>query len=133
MPRPKTNLDTWRGAIETRITEGQTQQEILTWLHEEGIRVSRSTFQGILRLWGTDSNRTRLRNRLQDPSLPITIHDLWSQQQLSDTQIAETLTARGLDLSTRQVKEIRLQYKWHRRNDNPEVQKASFQQAKEAC
>ena len=76
MPRPKTNLDAWRDTIETRITEGQTQQEILTWLHEEGIRVARSTFQGILRLWGTDSNRTRLRNRLQDPSLPTTIRDL---------------------------------------------------------
>ena len=41
MPRPKTNLDAWRGAIETRTAEGQTQQEILTWLHGEGIKVAR--------------------------------------------------------------------------------------------
>ena len=84
MPRPKTNLDAWRGAIETRIAEGQTQQEILTWLHGEGIRVARSTFQAIIRLWGTENDRTRLRMRLQDPSIHAAVHDLWSQHQLND-------------------------------------------------
>jgi hypothetical protein len=133
MPRPRTNLDAWRVEIETRTAQGQTQQEILNWLHEEGVRVARSTFQAILYEWGTLSDRTRLRIHLQDPSLLTAIHDLWSRQQLSDTQIAETLTARGMVLSTLQVQEIRLKHKWHRRNNDPEVQAASFQLAKQAC
>ena len=85
MPRPKTNLDAWRGTIEQRITEGQTQDEILTWLQGEGVGVTLRTFQRILQTWGTLSNRTRLRNSLQDPSLPAAVHDLWSQHQLNDT------------------------------------------------
>ena len=132
MPRPKKDLDAWRGAIEQRIMEGQTQHEILSWLAGEGIIVSQRTFKRILQAWGTQSNYTRLRIHLQDPSIPTAVHDLWSRDQLSDTQIAEVLTARGIALSTLQVQEIRLKYKWHRRNDNPEVQEASFQQVKEA-
>jgi hypothetical protein len=58
------------GMIEQRITEGQTQDEILTWLQGEGVRVTLRTFQRILHAWGTLSNRTRLRNSLKDPSLP---------------------------------------------------------------
>jgi hypothetical protein len=71
------------GTIEQRITEGQTQDEILTWL-QEGVRVTLRTFRHILQAWGTLSNRTRLRNSLQDPSLPTAVHDLWSQHQLDD-------------------------------------------------
>ena len=130
MPRPKTDLDAWRGAIEQRIIEGQTQHEILSWLAEEGIIVSQRTFKRILQAWSTQSNSTRLRIRLQDPSIPTAVHDLWSRDQLSDAQIAEVLTARGTALSTLQVQEIRLKHKWHRRNDNPEVQEASFSTSK---
>jgi hypothetical protein len=85
MPQPKTNLDVWRGTIEQRIAEGQTQDEILTWLQGEGVRVTLRTFQRILQAWGTLSNRTRLRNSLQDPSLPTAVYDLWPQHQLDDT------------------------------------------------
>ena len=78
MPRPQTNLDAWQDTIEARITEGQTQYEILTWLAGEGVRVSRGTLRSILRLWGIESDRSRLRNHRQDPSVPTAIHDLWS-------------------------------------------------------
>lgn len=84
--------------------------KILTWLQGEGVRVTLRTFQRILQAWGTLSNRTRLRNSLQDPSLPTAVHDLWPQHQLDDTQIAETLTARGTPLSALRVQEIRLQH-----------------------
>ena len=103
MPRPKTNLDAWRGTIEQRITEGQTQPEILAWLNREGIVVSRSTFKRILQAWGAQTNYARLRIHLQDPSLPAAVHELWSQHQLNDAQIAETLTARGTALLALQV------------------------------
>ena len=63
----------------------------------------------------------------------MTIHDLWSQHQLDDTQIAETLTARGIDLSPLQIQKIRWKYKWHRRNVNPVVQEATSLEAKNAC
>ena len=99
MPRPKTNLDTWRSTIEQCITEGQTQPEILAWLNREGITVSRSTFKRILQAWGAQTNYSRLRIQLHDPSLPTAVHELWSQHQLNDAQIAEILTARGKALS----------------------------------
>ena len=133
MPRPKVDLSAWQNDIKQRITQGQSQHDILLWLAKEGIKVSRGTLRAILRLWGTESDRSRLRTSRQDSSLPIAIHNLWSQQQLDDTQIVETLTARGIALSTRQVRDIRLEHKWHRRNDNPEVQEASFLLVKHAC
>ena len=100
MPRPKTDLDAWRVDVEHRIIEGRTQKEIITFLNGEGIVVSRSTLQANLRSWGTESNYTRLRNQLQNPSIAIDIHNLWSQQ-LEDSQIAEVLTTQGISLSTR--------------------------------
>ena len=84
MPRPKIDLDAWQGTIEQRLNQGQPQHEILQWLAGEGIVVSRSTFTRILQAWGTQSNYTKLRIRLQDPVLYTTIHNLLYQQQLSD-------------------------------------------------
>ena len=101
MPRPKTNLDTWRTAIEQRISEGKTQTEIRNWLQGNGIMVSRGTFRSILRLWNAQSDRSRLRKQGQDASVPTAVHELWSQQHLDDVQIAETLTTRGIALSAR--------------------------------
>ena len=126
MPRPKIDLNNWRTLIEQRLNEGQTQHDVLLWLADEGIRVSKDTLRANLRQWGVRSNLSRFRISRQDDSLPTMIHSLWSRQQLDDTQIAETLTARGTALSTRQVRDIRALYKWHRRNNNPEAQEASF-------
>ena len=133
MPRPKKDLDAWRTNIEQRIIQGQTHQEILIWLAGKGISVSRGTLRAILRQWGTQSDRSRLLNSSQNASLPTAVHDLWSQRRLTDIQIAETLTARGIALSTRQVQSIRLRHSIYRRNNDPETQAAAFIETQAAC
>ena len=64
--------------------------------------------------------------------MPTAIHSLWSQQYLTDTEIAETLSARGTALSIRQVQEIRLQHQMLRRNNSPETQANAYLQTLEA-
>jgi hypothetical protein len=115
MPRPRKNLDRFRDEIERRITDRQTQDQILSWLATQGVNVSKNTLSSLYVAWGV-SRHTR--TVASEADLVSAIYAAYHSTNHSDQIIADNVTAQGIPTTTNQVKEIRLAHGWRRRGDN---------------
>jgi hypothetical protein len=98
---------------------GSTQEELLTWLNQRGVTVSRSTLARRLKLWQEESARDS--ERLID----LIDHLFHTQPTYSDDLISRRLKEDyNLQATARHIKTIRLRNSWLRRNNDPEANQA---------
>jgi hypothetical protein len=120
-PQPSTAAidDFEEELIQMNIT-GSTQEELLTWLDERGVTVSRSTLARRLKLWQEESpssDNEQLTN--------LTDHLFHTQPIYSNCLISRRLKEDyKLQAIARHIKTIRLSNSWLRRNNDLEANQA---------
>ena len=96
--------------------EGFTIAQILSWLNEEGIKISRSKLYQYLKGWDAQVQR----RALTDEQIHGSVLPLAQRTLLSDTKIARRLTEDlGIDTSSRQVRRARTRYRAIKRFEDP--------------
>ena len=90
-----------------------TYEDMLTWLHQEGVEVSRRTLARRLVLWNAQKlqiSTVNVRNEAAIEQLTQAVDHLFhTQPTYTDTQIAKRLQEdHDIQTTTHQVKEIRL-------------------------
>jgi arsenate reductase-like glutaredoxin family protein len=105
-----------------------TREEMLTWLSQKGIEISLRTLNRRLAVWQAN-RRTWTYCTSKDQLAEIIDHLFHHHHTFSDHQIAKRIKDDyQMDTTARQVKEIRLECGWFRRNndlESAEAQEAS--------
>jgi hypothetical protein len=127
MPRPTVDLEEYRDGIELLFGQSHTQREILGWLAGQGMIISMPTLQRRIQSWGAS---TRTTTPSTDQILIDSIAHESHTTSANDQTIADRLCAQGIDTTRRQVKRVRLQQGWRRREDDPEQREATRQETK---
>jgi hypothetical protein len=115
MPRPRKNLDEFRAEIELRVTNGQTQKEICSYLATEGLRVSRNTLSARCVAW--EAIRYS-KTSVSEPALVSAVETAFHTTHHNDETIARNITTQGIPTTQSQVKKVRLAHGWRRRANN---------------
>ena len=98
---------------------GSTQEELLTWLNQRGVTVSRSTLARRLKLWQEESSRD------SEQLINLIDHLFHTQPTYSDGLISQRLKEDyNIQATARHIKTIRLRNSWLRRNNDLEANQA---------
>ena len=111
MPANPINLETFRDEISQRIFDkGQSYQAVLTWLATEKVYISKRTLEQPVAAWKATWT--------PDQTAVDRISHLYHTTRSSDTEIARSLNAEGIDISHWQIERIRWAHNWRRRAVN---------------
>lgn len=92
--------------IEKRVGAVVPITQILEWLHEEGVKVSKRTLEGRLNEWGVVSKHTECSGAPQTEQLVAAVGDPLAYYFYNDNVIAGMLNADGFKTTTNQVQKI---------------------------
>jgi hypothetical protein len=124
---PPIDLEPLREEIEQRFAT-HTYQQLIEWLTDKhGIIVAKTTLKRRFKEWGLFHREAAL-----TPTALESISFLFHTTTDNDDDIAATLTAQGIPISTRQVKRARLSQGWRRRNRLAEQQEEQRRTTTEA-
>jgi hypothetical protein len=111
MPPAAVDISRFRAQIEKRIlVDHHKQIEVVNWLRTEGVSITAGILKARCKEWGLSR-----RGATTDPAAVERVYDRFHKTTENDSKIAAALTAEGLSISSRQVKELRLQYGWRRK------------------
>jgi hypothetical protein len=114
MPRPAVDLEGFRNEIERRIKAHHTQTEILSWLANQGCRISRNTLSARVNAWEA-SRQSRTPD--SDVALLAAVELAYNTTHDDDEAIAAAIVSQGIHTTQNQVKRLRLANNWlHRQN-----------------
>src|SRR5271155_4130630 len=118
-----TAIDHYAPQLIEMATTNATQDDMLIWLYQKGVQVSLRTLQRRLADW--DVKRGGFSHVKDDAAIDQLIkevnHLFHSQPTYSDAQIACRIADdHGLHSTSHQIKQIRLQHGWLRRNNDLE-------------
>jgi hypothetical protein len=114
MPRSAVDIDRFRTEIEKQLlVDHRTQKEVLSWLETQGVSITLRQLGLRCKEWNTSR-----RGVTTDEKAIEKVYWRFHTTTKDDATIAKKLTSKGLSISARQVKELRLQRHWRRQASN---------------
>jgi hypothetical protein len=114
MPRSAVDIDRFRTEIEKQLlVDHRTQKEVLSWLETQGVSITLRQLGLRCKEWNTSR-----RGVTTDEKAIEKVYWRFHITTEDDVIIAKKLTSKGLSISARQVKELRLQRHWRRQASN---------------
>jgi hypothetical protein len=125
MPRPSVGLEPYRDAIAKMVADEVPYQEILSFLQAKGLKASERSLSRYIKDWGIQNRQAKARDAR--PELVTAIDKYFHQTFAKDEDLVVLLEADGFSCSTRQVKDIRLEKGWRRRNRDEEGKQQNWE------
>ena len=122
-----TTIDYYAPQLIQMATMNATQDDMLSWLYQNGVQVSLRTLQRRLADWDVKNREfSRVKDDAAIDQLTKEVDHLFhTQPTYSDAQIACRIAEdHGLHSTSSQIKQIRLQHSWLRRNNDFEAAQA---------
>jgi hypothetical protein len=114
MPRSAIDIGRFRPQIEKKLlVEHHTQKDVVGWLESQGISLTVGQLKQQCKNWGVSR-----RGAATDEKTIEQVYWRFHTTTEDDVTIAKKLSIKGLSITARQIKDLRLQRHWRRQASN---------------